>query len=211
MSRTLLFLIILCTSALAAERPKGFLGINWGASPEEAKRIMQARPGVKFPEETDDYKFELTGGFFADKPVAKWILEFPDRKFASAVVVLKVDGDASELYKEFRTQLVVKYGSATTDKKLSAKGPDRRPAGGGERPTSLGNSTIWKFAPNLKEKNNVSIVCELAGPNGAPATAEAQLGVSIRYINDTLLGAAKDSAAAGAKAAGKPGVKKDEL
>jgi hypothetical protein len=206
MIRALLSLMLLCTAALA-ERPKGFLGINWGASPEEAKRILQARPGVKFPEETDDYKFELTGGDFAGKPVVKWVLEFPERKFASAVVILKNDGNSSSLYKEFRKNLEDKYGSATTNRKLAAKGP-RPPAG---TPTSLGNSATWKFIPNLKDKSSVSIVCEMSGPNGGPATDEAQLSVSLKYVNDTLLGAANASAAAGTKAAGQTGVKKDEL
>ena len=73
MKHTILFLLLLCTATFAVERPKGFLGINWGASPEEAKRVMQARQGVKFSEEADDYKFEITGGTFAGQPVAKWI------------------------------------------------------------------------------------------------------------------------------------------
>ena len=92
--RIFLTLLLLCSTMLGADRPRGFLGINWGASPEEAKRIMQARPGVKFPDDTDDYRFELTGGVFAEQPVAKWILEFPERKFASATVVLKTEGNS---------------------------------------------------------------------------------------------------------------------
>src|SRR5688572_6115072 len=132
MLRTFLALILLCTTLLA-ERPKGFLGINWGASPEEAKRVMQARPGVKFPEDTDDYRFELTGGTFAGQPVLKWMLEFPDRKFASATVVIDAKGEAQSLYKEFRTQLVSKYGSATTNQKLKSdrRDPNARPISGG--------------------------------------------------------------------------------
>ncbi len=209
MIRAILSLLLLCTAAFSAERPKGFLGINWGASPEEAKRIMQARPGVKFPEGTDDYKFELTGGEFAGKPVAKWILEFPERKFASAVVILKNDGESQSLYKEFRTQLVSKYGSATMDKKISGKKDARQyPAD----KSALGNSTTWKFSPNIKEKSTVSIVCELSGPNGAPSNDEAQLSVTVRYINDTLVGAAAAAATAGAKTGGTPAsLKKEEL
>src|SRR6478752_1680760 len=107
MPRFLLALLLLCTTALA-DKPRGFLTINWGASPEEAKRVMQARPGVKFPEDADDYKFDLTGGTFAGQPVLKWTLEFPERKFASATVVIKGE-DAQNLYKEFRAQLVSKY------------------------------------------------------------------------------------------------------
>src|SRR6478735_11806333 len=122
MSRILLAFLLLCTTAFAADRPRGFLNISWGASPEEAKRVMQARPGVKFPEDADDYKFDLTGGTFAGQPVVKWSLEFPERKFASATVVIKGE-DAQNLYKEFRAQLVSKYGSATTSQKLKSGGP----------------------------------------------------------------------------------------
>src|SRR5688572_23864717 len=171
MLRTFLALILLCTTLLA-ERPKGFLGINWGASPEEAKRVMQARPGVKFPEDADDYKFELTGGTFAGKPVAKWTLEFPERKFAMAAITIDSKGDAQSLYKEFRAELVEKYGSATTSSKISSKGV---PKNYNAPRSSLGNITSWKFPPNMKEKSNVTISCELSGPTGAATTDPAQL------------------------------------
>ena len=71
MIRALITLLLATTSLFAVERPKGFLTINWGASPEEAKRVMQGRPGVKFPTDADDYKFELTGGTFAGQAVEK--------------------------------------------------------------------------------------------------------------------------------------------
>jgi hypothetical protein len=203
MLRTFLALILLCTTLLA-ERPKGFLGINWGASPEEAKRVMQARPGVKFPEETDDYRFELTGGTFAGQPVLKWTLEFPERKFASAIVVIDAKGEAQSLYKDFRNQLVAKYGSATTNQKLKGKDANSRAASGG-------TVAMWKFPPNIKDKSNITIGCELSGPGGQPTTDPAQLQLSIRYTNETLTSAAASALEAGAKAAAPAGVKKDEL
>ena len=205
MLRTFLALILLCPTVLA-ERPKGFLGINWGASPEEAKRVMQARPGVKFPEDTDDYRFELTGGVFAGQPVLKWTLEFPDRKFASATVVIDAKGEAQDLYKDFRRELVTKYGSATTNQKL--RGGKRDP---NVKPTSAGTVTIWKFPPNLKDKSNITIGCELSGPGGQPTTDPAQLQLSIRYSNETLTSAAAAALETGAKATAPAGVKKDEL
>jgi hypothetical protein len=206
MSRIFLALLVLSVSALA-ERPKGFLGINWGASPEEAKRAMQARPGVKFPEDTDDYKFDLTGGTFAGQPVLKWTLEFPERKFASAVVVIKSDGDAQALYKDFRAKLVEKYGTASTSQKISNKNAPKAPNG---RTIPGGTVTLWKFPPNLKDKSNVTVACELSGPNGGPAADPAQLQVVIRYTNETLTAAAVANAEAGEKAV-QVGVKKDEL
>ena len=205
--RTFLTLLLLCSTMLGADRPRGFLGINWGASPEEAKRIMQARHGVKFPDDTDDYRFELTGGVFAEQPVAKWILEFPERKFASATVVIKTEGNASTLYKEFRTQLVSKYGSATSNQKLSNKAAKQA---GAPRPPSGGTVSLWKFAPNLREQSTVTIGCELAGPAGQPTTDESQLQLSIRYTNETLTAAAATNTTAGEKTAQAP-VKKDDL
>lgn len=168
---------------------------------------MQARPGVKFPDDTDDYKFELTGGTFAGQPVARWTLEFPERKFASAAVVIDAKGEAQSLYKDFRAELVKKYGSATTSQKISSKGP-RNP--NLPRSSSLGNISSWKFPPNMKDRSNITIACELSGPGGAPTTDPAQLQLIIRYTNETLTSAAVANAEAGEKAV-QVGVKKDEL
>jgi hypothetical protein len=180
-----------------AERPRGFLGINWGASPEEAKRVMQARPGVKFPEDTDDYKFELTGGMFAGKPVLKWTLEFPERKFATATVVIDSKGEAESLYKEFRKELVAKYGSATTNQKVK---PTRREP---NNPTA--SVTLWKFPPNIRDKSNITVACELTA---APDPAQMQL--SIRYTNETLTAAAAANLDPNPKTES-TGVKKEDL
>jgi hypothetical protein len=211
MNRLFLSLLLLTAAALAGDRPKGFLNINWGASPEEAKRILQARPGIKFPEETDDYKFELTGGEFAGKPVAKWVLEFPDRKFASATVVLKNEGDAPGLYKEFRTNLVGKYGPATSDRKVGPKTPKNRPGGPPADPSAQSTTATWKFTPNIKEKSAVSIVCEMGGAGAGGGNGGGPGGaVTLRYVNDTLV-AASAPKTENAKPAGPVGVKKDEL
>ena len=204
MSRLLLAFLLICSSAFA-EKPRGFLTINWGASPEEAKRVMQARPGVKFPEDADDYKFDLTGGTFAGQPVLKWTLEFPERKFASATVVIKSE-DAQGLYKDFRANLVSKYGSATTSQKMKS-GPKQYNA---PRTAPGGSVTMWKFPPNLKDKSNLTIACEISGPNGQPTQDPAQMQLVIRYTNETLTSAA----ATNVETPGKPaavGVKKDDL
>ena len=187
MKHAFLFLLLLCTAAFAGDRPKGFLGINWGASPEEAKRVMQSRQGVKFSEEADDYKFDLTGGTFAGQPVAKWILEFPGRQFTSATVILKNEGNASTLYKDFRTQFSAKYGPATTDKKLTAKA-DKRQASNpaiADVKAQLGGIATWKFGANMKEKSNITISCQLGDAKGAPAMNEDQLVLTIHYEKTT--------------------------
>lgn len=199
-----LILLLACHAlAFAAERPPGFLGIQWGASPEEAKRILQKRPGIQFPENADDYHIELTGGTFAGQPVVKWVIEFPDRKFASASVTLKTEGNASSVYKEFRTQLVSKYGSATMDKKTGGTSKVKGPPG-----QASGTMAVWKFTPTMKDRSSVLISTELAG-TGARGD-DSQGTVTIKYVNETLTGAA---AAANGKPAPKTTapVKKEDL
>lgn len=201
-----LILLVACNAlALAAERPKGFLGIQWGASPEEAKRVLQQRPGVQFPENADDYRIELTGGSFAGQPVAKWVIEFPDRKFASATVTLKNEGNAGTIYKEFRNQLVSKYGSATVDKKTGTSSKANAP-----QPQPAGTMAVWKFTPSMKEKTNVLISAQLIGGNSKGGD-ESQGSVTIKYVNETLTGtAAGANGKAGAKSS-QPTVKKEDL
>ena len=207
----LCILLVLNTVAFAVERPVGFAGIPWGAPPEEAKRILQKREGVKFPDESDDYHIELTGGTFAGQPVAKWVIEFPDRKFASGAVTLKLEGNQTSVYKEFRNQLTAKYGSPTTDKKLTAGKASAiyNPS----RAASFGNATVWKFSTTIKDKTVITVSTELAGPGGKAAAAESDLSVTIKYVNETLTGAAAANAAtpAGSAKPAAAAVKKDDL
>ena len=198
-------LLLVCNAlALASERPSGFLGIAWGASPEEAKRVFQKRPGVQFPENADDYHIELTGGSFAGQPVAKWVIEFPDRKFASATVTLKTEGNALTVYKDFCTQLVSKYGPSTT-----AKGTGATTKTKGVQSQPSGKMAAWKFPTTMKEKNSVLISAEVTGVN-MHGGEESGGTVTIKYVNETLTGTA-------ANASGKPTgktttpVKKEDL
>ena len=210
MKFSLCLLLAIHVAAFAVERPGGFVGIPWGASPEEAKRILQKRSGVKFPEESDDFHIELTGGTFAGQPVAKWVIEFPDRKFASGAVTLKMEGSPSSVYKEFRKDLTDKYGSPTTDKKLTTGKASA--VYSPTRPVSFGNATSWRFPTTMKEKTVIVVSAELAGPGGKAAADETQLSVTIKYVNETLTGAA--AAAANPPASAKPTpapVKKDDL
>lgn len=199
-----LILLLACNTALfAAERPNGFLGIAWGASPEEAKRILQKRPGIQFPENADDNHIELTGGSFAGQPVAKWVIEFPERKFASAFVTLKSEGNAGTVYKEFRNQLVSKYGSATVDKKTGVVTGKKA-----AQAQASGNMAVWKFPPTMKDKSSVLVSAEITG--ASPKGDDSQGTVTIKYVNETLTGAA---AAANGKDAPKTTtpVKKEDL
>ena len=185
MKRVLFFLFTLASLAAAAERPKTFINLPWGASPEEAKRALSARPGVVFPENTDDYHMEPTGGTFAGQPVAKWILDFPDRRLASASVILKLEGGATSVYKDLRSKLAEKYGSPTTEKKLGA-GKAVRPANY-ERRVNFGSMSTWKFTPTLKDKESITVVAELSDGKGGSTNSEDALTVVVRYTNETML------------------------
>ena len=205
--KLLLILLLACQAlALAAERPPGFLGIPWGASPEEAKRVLQKRPGIQFPENADDHHIELTGGSFAGQPATKWVIEFPERKFASASVTLKTEGNAGSVYKEFRNQLASKYGSATVDKKTGAvpgKVKNRQ-----AQAQASGNMAMWKFPPTMKEKSSVVVTAELTG---ASAKGDDSQGiVTIKYVNETLTGAAAAASGREAPKTTTP-VKKEDL
>lgn len=182
----LIALVNVVNAAAGAERPKGIINIAWGASPEEVKRALSARPGVMFPENTDDYHMEPTGGSFAGQPVAKWILDFPERRFASASVILKLEGGATSVYKDLRAKLSEKYGSPTTEKKLSGGGKAVRPYNA-PKSTSFGSMSTWKFVPNMKEKEAVTVVAELSDGKGNPTANEEALTVTIRYVNETML------------------------
>ncbi len=186
MKRALISLLTLTAIATAAERPKGIINLPWGASPEEVKRTLAARPGVMFPENTDDYHMEPTGGTFAGQPVAKWVLDFPERRLASASIVLKLEGGASSVYKDFREKLSAKYGSPTTEKRLSAGGKAVRQAGMA-RTTSYGSMATWKFVPTLKDKEAITVSAELSDGKGGSSSSEDALTVVIRYTNETML------------------------
>lgn len=185
MKSALFAVLALANFATAAERPKGIINIPWGASPEEVKRALGARSGVTFPENTDDYHMEPTGGNFAGQPVAKWVLDFPERRFASASVILKLEGGATSVYKDLRGKLAEKYGSPTTEKKLSSGKAVRQY--NAPKSASFGSMSTWKFVPDMKEKEAITVVAELSDGKGNPTGSEEALTVTIRYLNETML------------------------
>ena len=197
-------------AAFAVDRPSGFIGIQWGASPEEAKRVLQKRQRIEFPSESDDYHLELTGGTFAGQPVAKWVLTFPERKFAAATVTLKTEGNATAVCKEFRNQLSAKYGPPTAGRTLVASKESKGVSYRAERTASFGSVTTWRFSPDFKQKTSIAIIVELSGPNGKAAGDESQLSVTIKYVNETMAGAVAAPGATGTKPVQAP-IKKEDL
>lgn len=213
-----LLLLPLAGVAENASRPTSFVGVPWGANPQDAVRILSARTGVVAPEEvTAAEAVELTGGKFAGQTAAVWTLQFANRKLYAATVQLKADGSASSLYRELKQMLIAKYGRVSAEGKPDA-GSDadkklRRNRGRVNADLkTYGTVASWKFAPTLNDKESKVIELELAGPDGGETTAESLLIVTVRYLNETLKPIAPQAAAGAYKSEpSRPAVKVDDL
>jgi hypothetical protein len=93
-----------------------FVGVKWGASKDEARRILLARPGVKEVEVKgkgrDRGNLAFEGGTFETWPVVRWVLAFTDERFASGHVLVKANDSAALLsrYFEMKKFLTSRYG-----------------------------------------------------------------------------------------------------
>jgi hypothetical protein len=107
-------------------------------------------------------------------------------------VTLKTEGNAGTVYKDFCNQLVEKYGP-TTGGKIAT----RTTTGAGKIKTPQASppasSKVWKFGPTMKDKSSVLISAELAGAMGKRGVDDPQGTVTIRYVNETLTGAAAEA------------------
>jgi len=197
-----LFALVTCASAFDANvtaenknRPTTFAGVPWGASREDASRLLGSRSGAIAPDPLpadEATKVELTGGTFSNQAVERWVLEFVNRRLAAATIIFKSDTPATGRYRELRQQLTAKYGPPTRDGRpplaLDADKKERRAQQRINPDQKLfGNLVQWKFTPNLLDKEPKSIELVLGAPGGILATDEAQLVVTIRYANDTYL------------------------
>jgi len=192
--------------------PTGFLGVPFGSAPADVLRVLGARAGATIPEEipTTFDKLELTGGNFAGQEALKWTLEFADRRFAAATVVLKTAGNGMAVYRELQKNLVAKYGPASGEKR--AERDDSRKTAGTttRREETFGKIAYWKFLPSLAEKSTRLIICEAAGPDGKEVNDESKVQVTLHYIDETLLpAAAKRLTHPGTKTG--PAVKREDL
>ncbi|MCE9610856.1 MAG: hypothetical protein K8R23_11740 [Chthoniobacter sp.] len=212
------FLAALLTLALGStalaqkiQRPTGFLGVAFGSAPADVLRVLGSRAGATIPEEipTTFDKLELTGGNFAGQEALKWTLEFADRKFAAATVILKTEGNGMAVYRELQKNLVAKYGPASGEKRAE-RDDARKSANTGRREETFGKMAYWKFIPTLAEKGARLIICEAAGADGKEVTDESKVQVTLQYIDETLLpSAARRVTHPGSKTG--PAVKREDL
>lgn len=84
-----------------------FLGLEWGASLEECKRVLGSREDVEFSEGNSNASFLFfSGGKFNSKEVQAFVLVLLDGHLAEANVFFKFESDSSELLEA----VVYKYG-----------------------------------------------------------------------------------------------------
>jgi hypothetical protein len=146
---------------------------------------------VKLPEEvTEGSKLEATGGKFAGQEVELWQVEFADGKFYKAAVKVKPVEGGERLYKDFRAQLIGKYGAPTGERRGSLSSDRDHDYSYGSRKfrekSSENKSTMsyWKFQPNLKEKFEQTIFLEWggdkSGEGGSPVVTLTYENLSLR-------------------------------
>ncbi len=187
-----LLALTLSASAFAqkSDRPMNFAAVPFGATPEDAIRILSARPGLIIPETLPTLveKLELTGGNFAAQEVLKWTIEFVDKKFAAGTVILKPDGNGLAVFRDLKQSLTAKYGQPTGERKAGLSDADKksRAQGNAKKADSFGSVAYWKFAATIADKNVKSIICEAAGPDGNEVADEAKIQVTIQYLDETL-------------------------
>jgi hypothetical protein len=195
MKHTLAALSLLCASLATASaqsaRPNSFHGLAWGAGPSDVLAAL-ARSGATAPplEElpASPSAIEATGGTFAGQEVISWTFEFVGGKLFSGTVVLKPADTGGALYRELKQHLINKYGPSSAERRTGADTPEERRLRQiyGRSVVRTGTEVIWRFSPNLRDKESLSISCELVPVDGAAESGELPSVVSLRYTNETL-------------------------
>lgn len=207
-SRLLFRILVLCcllpagqSASGQAARPQSFAGISFGTPYEEVWQALTTRQGVVLPPAMSPAgdRIDATGGDFGGREVVSWALEFVDRKFCAASVVVKPASTPLALYRELKQQLVAKYGPPTGERKPPLSEPDRKVRARATRDT-VGLVSYWKFNPAISDRNVRSIVCEAAGLGGFDVFEEPLLIITIRYIDETLKAVQPKPATPGPKA-----------
>lgn len=91
-----------------------FIGIRWGASAEEAKRIVLTNKQIALEKENNsDLGFlSFQGGSYMGKQATRWFLVFLHDKFCHGFVDFQIDRDRRPLgqIREVKQMLAAKYG-----------------------------------------------------------------------------------------------------
>lgn len=171
-------------------RPKTVMNMKWGASRIEVLKTIADAGGTVAEALYDSTEphLQCAGGKFAGQDVAAWDAEFVHGQLVGFAVTMKSAESGSALYREIKKELTKKYGQPTGERKLSTLTPDQKRAlqVAGARIPNQGTSTTWKFAPNLQEKDSLTLACEMAPPAGVATEDENQFLVTIRYASESL-------------------------
>lgn len=150
--------------AFAAMAPGDFANVKWGASFDEAIRIISGK-SAKFERkekqgEADTLVF--SGGTFAARPVEAWRLFFEDGRFNGARVQFAPEGRGEDQYRKIKSALAEIYGTAN-DKQVASRRPGHFVLGLGWRQSGADKAPLsakWITTSGL-DKLTVEIRCWL--------------------------------------------------
>lgn len=93
------------------EKPDGFWGIKFGATAEEAQKIMSEKEGCKFIKTEEDGTIVYADGTFSGLSIRSIFLSFIDDNFYYAIIVLNPDNESSVFsdFRKFKEKLDSKY------------------------------------------------------------------------------------------------------
>jgi hypothetical protein len=117
-----LLLLCLCGAPLQAQAATldDFIGIHWGTSMGEARKIALSNKQLKFEKQEDGVlgSISLRGGSYLGRPATWWYLCFVNDKFCHGFVDFQLDRDQRPLgqLRQVRQMLVAKYGEPFIDR-----------------------------------------------------------------------------------------------
>ena len=136
-----------------------FLDIPWGATQEDAAKIIEARPGLERTD-TKERMIKFKGGQFGGRNVDVWVLGFLDNRFHTAKILFYPrESHIIKDYGDIKQLLFEKYGKPSINLHRF-KYPYE--AGDGHELTAikLGKASIcalWDFPVPGKKPNTISV------------------------------------------------------
>lgn len=111
-----LLCLCLCSSPRQSQAATldDFVGVRWGTSIEEAKKIVLSNPRLMLDKQEDGILGSLNfqGGSYMGKPALRWFFTFANDKFCWGFVDFQLDRDRHPMsqLRQFKQMLVAKYG-----------------------------------------------------------------------------------------------------
>lgn len=153
---TSLFVLTASAQVQPAKSVDRFLDIAWGTPAADAKKMMAARPGVKFKRDVPGATY-YSGGSFDGKPTNTFVLHFTGGRFFQGDAYLNPVDNRKAIYDSMKRSLTAKYGA----------------------PTHTGNGGLlrWTFPVTQFHKNSEIIEMALTTKHNE---------VRVSYVNESL-------------------------